>query len=136
MSAIIAIIMQLLPLILRLFGLGAAAAAGVSYQRLTGANPDLALTSAPMTQFVGGWGVASAGSFGLAELVRSWLTNRVKGLGDLVAIIREIVEFLSKNPEAFEFIKRLLELFRIQGVDVSQVEAAIEKFRPSGGSVQ
>lgn len=132
MSAIITIIMQLLPLILRLFGLGAAAAAGVSYQRLAGADPEFALMSAPAAQFVGGWGVASASSFGLAELIRGYVNRRVKGLGDLVQIIREIVQFLSDNPEAFEFIKKLLELFKIQGVDVSQVETAIERFRPTG----
>ena len=134
MSAIITILLQVLPLILRLFGLGAVAAASVSYSRLTAADPTLALTSAPVLNYCGGWGGAAAGSFGLAGLLNGYLRNRVKGLGDLVQIIRGIVEFLTENPEAFEFIKKLLELFRLQGVDVSQVEAAIEKCRPTGGA--
>jgi hypothetical protein len=133
MSGLITILMQLLPLILRLFGLGAIAAASVSYSRITAADPDLALTAAPMLQYAGGWGLAATGSFSIAGLLQNYLRNRVKGLGDLVAIIREICQFLSENPEAFDFIKKLLELFRIQGVDVSQVEASIEKFRPAGG---
>lgn len=132
MSEIIAIIVQLLPLILRLFGLAAAGAAGVSYQRLTGADPDLALTSAPMAQYVGGWGVAAAGSFGGAELLKAWSARKVKGIGDLFAIIKEIVEFLSENPEAFQFILKLLELFRLQGVDVSAIEDAVKNVRPTG----
>ena len=134
MSALIAILVQVLPLILRLFGLGAVAAASVSYTRITAADPDVALTAASMVNYVGSWGGAAAGSFGLAGLLNRYLRNRVKGFGDFIEIIREIIQFLNDNPDAFDFIKKLLELFKLQGVDVSQVESAIERFRPTGGT--
>lgn len=132
MPAILQLIMQLLPLILRLFGLGAVAWAGVNYHALSVSSPDgVALASGATAYYVGG-PVASMFALLSAASGVDWLKRRsTQSAGSLIEVVAAIVTFLKDHPEAFDFILKLIALLNGQGVDTSQLEAAVKAARAS-----
>lgn len=130
MAAIITLIMQLLPLILRLFGLGAAGWAGLNYSALATASPEgVALASGTTAYYVGG-PIASMFAFLSAASGVDWLKRRgTQSAGNLIEVVAAIISFLKDHPEAFDFILQLINLLKSQGIDTSQIEGAVKAAR-------
>lgn len=127
MAAILQLIMTLLPLILRLFGLGAAGWAGLNYASMAAASPEgVALASTSTAYYVGG-PIASMFALLSAASGLDFLKRRsTQSAGSLIEVVAAIVTFLKDNPEAFDFILKIIALLNGQGVDTSQLEAAVK----------
>ena len=130
MATIFTLIMQLLPLILRLFGLGAAGWAGLNYAALSAASPEgVALASGTTAFYVGG-PIASMFSLFSAASTIDWLKWRsTQSAGSLIEVVAAIVAFLKDHPEAFDFVLQIIKLLSGQGVDTSSLEGAVKAVR-------
>lgn len=130
MAALIPLLLQLLPLILRLFGLGAAGWAGLNYASMAAASPEgVALTSTATAYYVGG-PIGSMLALLSAASGIDWARRRgTQSVGNLIEVVAAIISFLKDHPEAFDFILQLINLLNGQGVDTTQLEAAVKAAR-------
>ena len=143
MSAIIQLIVTLLPLILRLFGIAAGATgvfmATTGYTRLSMADPTMALTATPMLQAVG-WNGVGGGVLGwFLFALANGLKDRTQGndsrtsseFGDALG---ELISYLSAHPELIKIVLRLFGFIKGDPEKAGQVMsmlAGVEK--ASGG---